>query len=253
MRLWHKPSLSFGSLLTLAVTVFFLGTAGSAAAASPSPSPSPSPIPSGCQAVSPQPGSPIELNAVNVGKVAKAVLTDTEFFDCYDAHSALASIKHVQIFFELVDAGNSGKHASLTTLARTIEAHTCTEDVVAGGITCRTTSIALGSTKKPLAGCGVLSGTYPFAPVAQASDPTALGTVALSGDIVETVSVTKQIFDCGGSIGDLYLLSETGELADANGRFAPTGLGTHYEGVICLKNPATAAIRSCSLFTPGSA
>jgi hypothetical protein len=45
----------------------------------------------------------------------------------------------------------------------------------------------------------------------------ALSTVALTHGVVETVSVTKQVFDCKGLIGDLYLISETGELLGTHG------------------------------------
>jgi hypothetical protein len=114
-------------------------------------------------------------------------------------------------------------------------------------VTCRTTSLPLGQTSTPISGCGVLSGTYPFAPVPQPSEPLALGTVGLDGNMVETVSVTKQVFDCKGLIGDLYLISETGEILNGN---SATPIGTKYEGVMCRKDPGTAVLSSCSAFTP---
>jgi hypothetical protein len=191
----------------------------------------------------------MKLNAVPVATVGKAIIGDTELFDCYDAHSTLASLKQVQTFIELVDIQSGGSHPALSAVARTVETHTCTDDLVAGGIVCHTANVPLGATKTPLAGCSVRSGTYPFAPVTQPSDPVAMATVPLAAGVVETVSVTNQVFDCRGSIGDLYLIAETGENV-GSGHSPPSALGTRFESVICLKDAGTATVQSCALSTP---
>jgi hypothetical protein len=194
----------------------------------------------------------MKLNAVPVATIRKAVISNTELFDCFDAHSTLASLKQVQTFIELVDVQSAGSHSALSAVARTVETHTCSEDLVGGGIVCQTTSVPLGVTKTPLAGCSVRSGTYPFAPVAQPSDPVAMATVPLTAGVVETVSVTIQVFDCRGSIGDLYLIAETGENVGA-GHSPPLALGTRYEQIICMKDAGTATVQSCALLTPAPA
>jgi hypothetical protein len=199
----------------------------------------------------------------------KSVVSDTELFDCYDTHSTLAQLKVVETFVELIDSGQGGRSPGLTAVAKSVESHTCTEDLVAGGVSCRTVSVPLGATTKPLAGCSVVSGTYPFPALVQPSEPVAMGTAALEAGLVKTVSVAKQVFDCEGDIGDLYLFAETGEYAK-QGEFpeekdhptvgpAPQGpvsgvlpLGTRYEGVICKKDAGTAALLSCDLFSPVS-
>ena len=67
------------------------------------------------------------------------------------------------------------------------------------------------------------------------------------GVCVKTVTVEKEVFDCAGQIGDLYLFTEV--IESAHGRDVRP-VGTQFEGVICLKNEATAQLVSCKLFTP---
>jgi hypothetical protein len=225
-----------------AVSAFTAGAAKSAG------SPSPSPIPQGCQAVAAQPSAPTTLNSVSPGGIGKTIVNDLETFDCYNAQSTLAALKQVHTFIELVDRGRGGRHPASLAVARTVEEHVCTDNLVGGGVSCKTVNVPLGTTTTPIKGCAVVSGTYPFASIAQPAEPLELGTVRLAGGIVETVAVTKQVFDCQGDIGDLYLFAETSERVKGQG--TPSSLGTKYEGVICKKDAATAAILACQLFTP---
>ncbi len=239
-------------MLACAALLFLFMTGAAEGAGSPSPSPSPSPIPQGCQAVSPQPSAPTRLNSVWLGKTGKTIVVDLETFNCYDSKSTLAELKQVQTFIELVDTAQSGHTPGSVAVARSVEGHICTDGLVTGGVSCQTVTVPLGTTTTPLAGCSVVSGTYPFPAIVQPSEPLELGTVSLGGGVVETVSVTKQVFDCQGSIGDLYLFTETSELLTSNGK-PPSALGTKYEGVICTKDATTAALRACKLFTPAHA
>jgi hypothetical protein len=189
---------------------------------------------------------------VSLKSTGKTIVTDLETFNCYDAKSTLAQLKQVQTFIELVDVGQGGQAAPPVAVARSVEGHVCIDDLVAGGVSCKTVTVPLGTTKTPLAGCSVVSGTYPFPAIVQPAEPLALGTLTLDNGVVEAVSVTKQIFDCQGAIGDLYLFVETSEFVPSNGK-PPSGLGTRYEGVICTKDAATAALLACRLFTPTAA
>ena len=61
-------------------------------------------------------------------------------------------------------------------------------------------------------------------------------------------TVEKEVFDCAGRIGDLYLF--TGVVESAQGGAGFHGVRTQFEGVICLKDATTAQLVSCKLFTP---
>jgi hypothetical protein len=75
-------------------------------------------------------------------------------------------------------------------------------------------------------------------------------TATLNNGLVETVALEKEVFDCAGQIGDVYLFTEVGESAK-DGGFQP--LGTTFEGVVCFKDESTAKVVACKLFTPSSA
>ena len=92
-------------------------------------------------------------------------------------------------------------------------------------------------------------GTYPFDAVQQPTHPIEMGTVTLRDGFVKTVRVDKEVFDCSGRIGDVYLFTEVIE-ATASSGFRP--VRTQFEGVVCFKNETTAQVVECKLFTPRS-
>ena len=217
------------------------------------PSPSPSPIPQGCRLHSPQPEAPLKLNLVATRGLTKAIVMEKEVFDCYDAQSTLKQIKDVETFVELVDRGphkkGSAAHGKRAVRAPAVSvvAVTCTKGLASGRVSCKTEAVALGVTATPLRGCRPTRGTYPFAPVEQPSHPVEMSTVAAGGGVVKTVKVEKEVFDCGGRIGDLYLLTQ--RVATAGGESFGRAR-TRFSGFICLKNEATARVAQCKLFAP---
>jgi hypothetical protein len=233
-------------VMTVALCALLLSSAAGAA----SPSPSPSPIPEGCQLASPQPEAPLMLNVVAVENLAKTIVMEKEVFNCYDAQSTLAQVKDVQTFIELIERGERGKSPGMKALGKTVEADTCINDLKSGGVSCKSVSVPLGVTTTPLAKCSVTKGTYPFPVVQQPTHPLEMSTARLSNRLVKTVMVEKQVFDCAGQIGDLYLFTEVIELARGTDL---QRVGTRFEGVFCLKNETTAQLVSCKLFTPGRA
>jgi hypothetical protein len=136
----------------------------------------------------------------------------------------------------------------VTALSKAVVADTCIKDLKSGGVSCKSVSVPLGVTTTPLAGCSVTSGKYPFPVVPQPSHPVEMSTTTLEGGLVKTVAVEKEVFDCAGRIGDLYLF--TGVVESAQGGAGFREVGTQFEGVICLKDETTAQLVSCKLFTP---
>jgi hypothetical protein len=257
-----EVSRGFGrrSAVVVPVALCALVFVRAAGPANPSPSPSPSPIPQGCQLVSPQPEAPLKLNLVSLHNVAKTIVMEKEVFNCYDAQSTLTSVRDVQTFIEMIERGVPGKsfgkhgedHKSpgVQPLGKMVQADTCIKDLKSGGVSCKSVNLPLGVTTTPLARCRVTKGTYPFPVVPQPTHPVEMSTVSLGGRLVKTVAVEKEVFDCGGQIGDLYLFTEVIELANG---FAVRPVATQFEGVMCLKNESTAQLVSCKLFTPSRA
>jgi hypothetical protein len=211
--------------------------------------------------VSPQPEAPLKLNVISLGNVAKTIVMEKEIFNCFDSSSTLATVRDVQTFIEIVERGVRGKahqhdsygqhgkggtSPSVQALGKMVQADTCIKDLRTGGVSCRSVSLPLGVTTTPLKGCHVTKGTYPFPTITQPTHPVEMSTVRLSDRLVKTVSVEKEVFDCGGQIGDLYLFTEIIELAKGND---VRPVSTQFEGVMCLKNESTAQLSSCKLFT----
>ena len=211
--------------------------------------PSPSPIPQGCQLRSPQPEAPLKLNIVAVRNVAKTIAVETEVFSCFDAQSHLAQIKNVDTAIEITERGGTGAHRNLTTVGKSVATDTCVKDLQTGGVSCKAEALPLGVTNAPLNKCQVTKGTYPFDAVQQPTHPIEMGTVTLRDGFVKTVRVDKEVFDCSGRIGDVYLFTEVIE-ATASSGFRP--VRTQFEGVVCFKNETTAQVVECKLFTPRS-
>jgi hypothetical protein len=207
--------------------------------------------------VSPQPEAPLKLNVVALHNVAKTIVMEKEVFNCYDSQSTLASVRDVQTFIEVIERsvhgrphgkhGEGGKSTGVQAIGKMVQADTCIKDLKSGGVSCKSVNVPLGVTTTPLSKCRVTKGTYPFPVVPQPTHPVEMSTVSLGGRLVKTVAVEKEVFDCGGQIGDLYLFTEVIELANG---FAVRPVATQFEGVMCLKNESTAQLVSCRLFKP---
>jgi hypothetical protein len=65
--------------------------------------------------------------------------------------------------------------------------------------------------------------------------------------VVKTVKVEKEVFDCGGRIGDVYVFTVRAASVGAGG-FGRAS--TRFSGVLCLKDEAKAQVAVCKLFTP---
>jgi hypothetical protein len=211
--------------------------------------PSPSPIPEGCQLRSPQPEAPFKLNVVAVKNLAKTIAVETEVFSCFDAQSNLAQIKDVDTTIELIERGSTGAKPTLTTVSKSIMAETCSKNLQTGRVSCKAETLPLGVTETPLTKCQVTKGTYPFDTVVQPTHPLEMNTVTLDDGLVKTVRVDKEVFDCSGRIGDVYLFTEVVEATNPSGFSLDR---TQFEGVVCFKNETTAKVSECKLFTPAS-
>jgi hypothetical protein len=75
-------------------------------------------------------------------------------------------------------------------------------------------------------------------------------TVVSDDKLVATMKVEKEIYDCSGQLGDLYLFTERVEKADGD---TFTTVQRRFNGVICFKNETAAKVTSCKLFTPAPA
>jgi len=177
---------------------------------------------------------------------------EKEVFDCFNRQGTLTQVKDVETFIEVVERAQQTRKSKLEvpTVAKSAAAATCVKDLASGRVSCRFDRLPLGTSQAPLAGCSLKSGTYPFGPVAQPTHPVQMETVSLPGGAVRTVKVEKEVFDCSGSIGDVYVFTELLERAGAKS-FAPPVASFH--GVVCLKNAATARVTGCRVFTPAKA
>jgi hypothetical protein len=199
---------------------------------------------------SPQPEAPLKLNVVAVKNLAKTIAVEKEVFSCFDAQSRLAQIKTVDTTIEFTERGGTGTKPTLVTVSKAIESDTCVKDTTTGRVSCKAEAIPLGATETPLTKCQLTKGTYPFDAVQQPAHPIEMETVTLDDGFVKTVQVEKEVFDCEGRIGDVYVFTELVEATQANG-FAH--VRTQFDGVACFKNETTAQVVSCKLFAPGSA
>ena len=241
-----RQRLAVGAVVLVAVGIAF----ASALVARATGEAGPSPIPEGCQLRAPQPGAPLELDVVVVGRLVKTIAMQKEVFDCFDGQSTIAAIKDVETFVEIVGKRTSEKRGFLETTATRIEAATCTKSLRTGRVGCGVAPVQLGATRTPLAGCSPMHGSYPFDPVEQPSDPVEMSTVRFGGGLVDTVKVEKEVFDCGGRIGDLYLFTEIVEAARAD-TIRP--VERRFSGVVCLKDAVRAVVVGCAAFTPARA
>jgi len=184
-----------------------------------------------------------------VRNAVKAIAMEKETFDCYDAQSTLSHLRDVETFIEIVHQAAGRKPPRLSTVKTTVEAFTCLKNLKTGRISCGWRSVPLASTNRPLTRCSPAGSAYPFAPITQPTHPVEMSTVVASNNLVSTVKVEKEVFDCAGQIGDLYLFTEILESPDKKRSF--TVVQRRFSGILCLKNEATARITQCKLFKPG--
>jgi hypothetical protein len=241
--------VSIGTALAVAVGLGAV-IVSMATGASPSPSPSPSPIPEGCQLQSPQPEAPLKLNAVQRKSVVKVVTMEKETFNCYDAHSTLTQIKDLETFIEVVEQSKGGKSPGVKTVKTTVDAVTCIKDLKTGRVACKSESLPLAVTDTPLLRCTPTRSTYPFPLIQQPTHPVEMTTLQAGHKIVTTIKVEKEVYDCSGQIGDLYLFTEVVERAEKQ---SFRTVAKRFSGLICLKDETTAKLAQCKLFTPGRA
>jgi hypothetical protein len=259
-----------GMLGVVCLAAVLVSTAG---AASPSPSPSPSPIPQGCQLRIPQPADPLELNVAAVGRSVKVIAMEKEVFNCFDAQGTLIEVKDVETFIEMVGESQSdrskgrygesapgrgtnerragstsgiggGTRPPIETTRLAVEAVTCSKLLRSGRVACGSDGISLGRTETPLTRCSPVSSRYPFPAVTQPADPVEMSTV-IAGGLVTTVKVEKEIFDCAGQIGDLYLFTEIVEKkTQASFRI----VARRFTGLICFKDESRGQLTQCRVF-----
>lgn len=210
----------------------------------------PSPVPEGCQLKAPQPEAPLKLNVVAVGRQVKAVAMQKEVFNCFDGQTTVAQIKDVETFIELIGRRTSRKNLIAAT-ARRVEAITCTKNLRSGRVGCGVEPVQVGVATAPVAGCSPVHGSYPFDPVEQPSHPVEMASVVLGRNLVHTVKVEKEVFDCGGRIGDVYLFTEITE-ASKGSRPLRT-VARRFSGVVCLKDAVRAKVVGCRAFRAGRA
>jgi hypothetical protein len=75
-----------------------------------------------------------------------------------------------------------------------------------------------------------------------------MSSVLVAKNLVATVKVEKEVFDCSGQIGDLYLFTK---IVEAKGASSFKVTQRQFMGLICLKDEVTARLKQCKLFTPG--
>jgi len=208
---------------------------------------------------------------VAVGKSLKAVAMEKEIFNCFDAQGTLDRIRDVETFIEIVGesrplkadepdrdkkggkssagsknskGGAKGPHVE--TVRTIVEQVACDKGLRTGRVACGSTGVPLATTDTPLTRCSPTGSTYPFAAVQQPADPVEMSTVVVGG-LVTTMKVEKEIFDCAGQIGDLYLFTQ---IVEAKHGPSFRTVARRFSGVMCFKNEARGELTQCKLFTP---
>jgi uncharacterized protein YjhX (UPF0386 family) len=204
----------------------------------------------GCDLADVQPGQPLELNAVRAHELAKFVAMEKEIFHCTAPDGRVEEIRDVETFVELVKA--QSRHGT-TTVDRRVDVVTCRKNLRTGRVRCRSTQLPLRPASRPLAGCSLNRGEYPFDPITQPNDPVEMETVLL-GKTAVTVKVEKEILACPGGLADVYLFTQVDEsptrVRHSSGRrtktLAPTAW--RFSGVVCFKDRARATVVRCRTF-----
>jgi hypothetical protein len=194
-----------------------------------------------------QPEEPLEMNTVVVDRLFKTVVMEKEVFVCLDAEGAATQIVDLETFIEIVERAVPRKSGGVRLVDKRVEVAKCVKDFVEGFVRCEPRKTRVRTIDVPLEGCEI-NLERPGTP----RDPVVM-TTDVAAKVVKTVMVEKEVFNCGEMIGDLYLFTEIIEAPDD--RREPTTLKPvlkRFQGILCVKDPTIAEIRSCREFTPFS-
>ncbi len=196
-----------------------------------------------------QPEEPLAMNTVRVGNLVKTIATEKELFTCVDESGDVVQVHDLETFVEIVERR---KGRGFATLARRVDVAVCAKNLSAGTVACGARTVPLRPTQRPLTGCSALRGSYPFEPIEQPRRPLEMNTVVV-GDLVKTIKLDKEIFECRGLVGDVYLFTEIVE-ARVGGKGGPTmqPVSVSFEGIVCFKDPEAVRLVECRSFTPAS-
>jgi hypothetical protein len=184
----------------------------------------------GCELAGPQ--EPLEMNTVPLfGFMAKTVAMEKEVITC--ANSSF--IVDTETFVEVVERGSK-------VIDKRVEVTQCFKELRpsannVGTIKCRPPrDIPIGPPiDRPLRGCTALPSP---------SDPVEMNTVALK-NLVKTIKLDKENFQCGIDVMDVYLFTEVIEKASF---FDVKPIEKRYEGIVCRKLVSDFFIDRCNSF-----
>ncbi len=183
-----------------------------------------------------QPDSPLELNTVVVGRVSKTVAMEKEIFRCFnktDPHASVIRTIDVETFVDIIERAS---HGDVKAVDKHIEVASCTKDreLLSHSperVPCDTKNVTLRDVPSPFGGCARTS---------LPQDPVEMNTVSLlGGELVKTIKVEKEIWDCDSTILDLYLFTEIVEGRSTSG-FRPVSKA--FEAIICQKERITSGV-----------
>jgi hypothetical protein len=204
-------------------------------------------VAAGCALSDLQPGQPLELNAVRARGLGKFVAMEKEIFHCTGSTGRFEEVKDVETFVELV------KKRDGATVDRRVDVIGCGKNLRTGVVRCNATELPLTAMPRPVEGCSLIRGEYPFEAIRQPTDPVEMETLVLGGTAI-TVKVEKEILQCPGGLADVYLFAEVDEalvkVRDRSGSATRTlaPFARHFSGVICFKDLANATVARCRVF-----
>lgn len=204
----------------------------------------------GCDLAEPQPGQPLELNAVRAHGLGKFVAMEKEIFHCRGTDGRVEEIRDLETFVEVVKA--PADHGT-KTVDRRVDIVDCRKNLRTGAVRCRSTEMPLASMANPLQGCSLTRGEYPFDAIKQPSDPVEMETLVLGKSVV-TVKVEKELLACPAGLAEVFLFTQVEEsktrVRDSRGKWTNTLAPTawRFSGVICFKDRARATVVRCRTF-----
>jgi hypothetical protein len=182
-----------------------------------------------------QPSSPLELELVASGRLAKTIAMQKEIFACLQGVNAEArqiGAIDVETFVELVQ--RAGRR-SINTIARRVRVAACSKQIVGVaeppiGIACETHAVKLGELATPFPRCAFTG---------LPRDPVVMDSVGLrfrGNRFVKTVKLEKEIFDCASQILDVFVFTEVVERRK-HGDLVP--VATTFDAIACAKARTT--------------
>jgi hypothetical protein len=178
-----------------------------------------------------QPDSPLEMDLVKSGDLAKTIAMQKEIFGCFVSAGTIVrqvSAIDVETFVELVERVSP---RGIKTVARHVRVAACSKRT--GGlneppinIACRTQVVNLGSLPTPFPGCA-------FTRLPR--DPVVMDTVRLRSrdrTFLKTVKLEKEIFDCDNEILDVFLFTE---IVERKGDDDFVHVSTTFDAIACAK------------------